>query len=141
MGFWDPTNFVWDVNQEYFDDFRLKELTHGRVAMLAFTGYITTLAGYRIPGCEDVPPGFAALSSVPGDVAIVSMLSLALLVISMNDFSESYPDVPSPEFPGDFRNGALDFGWDKLGESKKLQKRAIELNNGRGKRVPILLWI
>jgi hypothetical protein len=35
------------------------------------------------------------------------------------------------EFPGDYRNGALDFGWDKLDAATKLKKRAIELNNGR----------
>ena len=30
------------------------------------------------------------------------------------------------EFPGDFRNGALDFGWDKLDDKTKMRKRAIE---------------
>ena len=39
------------------------------------------------------------------------------------------------EFPGDFRNGALDFGWDELSEEDKLSKRAIELNNGQ-RRAP-----
>ena len=27
------------------------------------------------------------------------------------------------EFPGDYRNGALDFGWDKFDEKTKLRKR------------------
>ena len=42
-------------------------------------------------------------------------------------------DVPGTgnEFPGDFRNGYIDFGWDTFDEETKLQKRAIELNNGR----------
>eukprot|EP00579_Thalassiosira_antarctica_P023192 CAMPEP_0201987020 /NCGR_PEP_ID=MMETSP0904-20121228/91576_1 /ASSEMBLY_ACC=CAM_ASM_000553 /TAXON_ID=420261 /ORGANISM="Thalassiosira antarctica, Strain CCMP982" /LENGTH=265 /DNA_ID=CAMNT_0048541107 /DNA_START=25 /DNA_END=823 /DNA_ORIENTATION=+ len=35
------------------------------------------------------------------------------------------------EFIGDFRNGAIDFGWDTFDEETKLSKRAIELNNGR----------
>lgn len=35
------------------------------------------------------------------------------------------------EFIGDFRNGALDFGWDKFDEKTKMRKRSIELNNGR----------
>jgi len=35
------------------------------------------------------------------------------------------------EFIGDYRNGALDFGWDKLSAEAKMQKRAVELNNGR----------
>jgi hypothetical protein len=35
------------------------------------------------------------------------------------------------EFVGDYRNGALDYGWDKLDANTKMKKRAIELNNGR----------
>ena len=35
------------------------------------------------------------------------------------------------EFPGDYRNGALDFGWDKFDDATKFKKRTIELNNGR----------
>lgn len=35
------------------------------------------------------------------------------------------------EFVGDYRNGALDFGWDKFSDEMKLKKRATELNNGR----------
>lgn len=42
------------------------------------------------------------------------------------------------EFPGDFRNGALDFGWDKLDEAAKKKKRSIELNNGRAAQMGIL---
>jgi len=42
------------------------------------------------------------------------------------------------EFVGDFRNGALDFGWDTFDEETKLSKRAIELNNGRAAMMGIL---
>jgi len=42
------------------------------------------------------------------------------------------------DFPGDFRNGALDFGWDTFDEETKLSKRAIELNNGRAAMMGIL---
>jgi len=35
------------------------------------------------------------------------------------------------EFPGDFRNGFIDFGWDIFDDRVKLVKRGIELNNGR----------
>ena len=42
------------------------------------------------------------------------------------------------EFPGDFRNRALDFGWDTFDEETKLSKRGIELNNGRAAMMGIL---
>ena len=42
------------------------------------------------------------------------------------------------EFPGDFRNGALDFGWGTFDEETKLSKRAIELNNDRTDMMGIL---
>ena len=42
------------------------------------------------------------------------------------------------EFPGDFRNGALDFGWDDLSPEDQDRKRGIELNNGRAAQMGIL---
>ena len=42
------------------------------------------------------------------------------------------------DFPGDFRNGFIDFGWDNFSEETKLQKRGVELNNGRAAMMGIL---
>jgi hypothetical protein len=42
------------------------------------------------------------------------------------------------EFVGDFRNGAIDFGWDTFDEETKLSKRAIELNQGRAAQMGLL---
>jgi len=42
------------------------------------------------------------------------------------------------EFPGDFRNGAIDFGWDTFTEEQKEFKRGVELNNGRAAQMGIL---
>jgi hypothetical protein len=47
-------------------------------------------------------------------------------------------DRGSGEFVGDFRNGWIDFGWDKFDEETKLKKRAIELNQGRAAQMGIL---
>ena len=49
-------------------------------------------------------------------------------------------DIPGTgnEFVGDFRNGAIDFGWDTFSDEAKLSKRAIELNNGRAAMMGIL---
>lgn len=48
-------------------------------------------------------------------------------------------DVVGGEFPGDFRNGFIDFGWDTFDDSTKFVKRSVELNQGRAAMlVPIL---
>jgi len=141
LGLWDPLGFLDGASDEEFADLRLKELTHGRIAMLAFTGYLTTLYGYRFSGCEDVPSGINALYAPwPSDIGIVSFCTLGLLVVVMNDYSDSedYSDWDpkstmrfKSEFPGDFRNGIDRFGWNELNDETKFKKRAIELNNGR----------
>ena len=58
LGFFDPQGFLKDADQEQFDRFREVELKHGRISMLAVTGYLTTASGYRFPNFpEDVPAG------------------------------------------------------------------------------------
>jgi len=43
------------------------------------------------------------------------------------------------EFPGDFRNGSLDYGWDTFDETEKLSKRSIEISNGRAAMIGSLI--
>ena len=48
-------------------------------------------------------------------------------------------DVTSKsDFPGNLRNGTLDFGWDTSDEDTKLSKSAIDLNNGRAAMMDIV---
>jgi hypothetical protein len=108
-------------------------------------GQITTRAGIHLSGNIDYaghsfdsyPNGLAAVfgpDAIPaaGGVQIFSFIGLLELFVM-----KSIPDTGN-EFIGDFRNGALDFGWDKFDEETKLQKRAIELNNGRAAMMGIL---
>ena len=44
---------------------------------------------------------------------------------------DSANDAEPGEFPGDFRNGSIDLGWGIFSDEVKLQKRGIELKNGR----------
>jgi hypothetical protein len=144
LGFYDPLGFVEDGDQAKFDRLRYVELKHGRISMLAFVGNLVTRAGLHLPGNIDLsgdsfdsyPDGAAALfgpDAIPGAgfgqiVALVGALELAVM-----------KDVTGEaEFAGDFRNGALDFGWDTFGPQTKLRKRAIELNNGRAAMMGIL---
>jgi hypothetical protein len=140
LGYWDPLGLVADGDQEKFDRLRYVEIKHGRICMLAVAGYLTQEAGIRLPGdidysgtsFESIPNGFAALSAVPGAgiaqiIAFIGFLEIAVM-----------KDITGGEFVGDFRNNYLDFGWDTFSEDKKLQKRAIELNQGRAAQMGIL---
>jgi len=144
LGFFDPLGMLADADQERFDRLRYVEVKHGRIAQLAFLGNIITRAGVKLPGDIDysgtsfdsIGNGWAAIS---GDSAIPS--GGLLQIVAFVGFLELFimKDVTGEaEFPGDFRNGALDFGWDSFDEETKLSKRAIELNNGRAAMMGIL---
>eukprot|EP00578_Thalassiosira_sp_NH16_P027651 CAMPEP_0181103090 /NCGR_PEP_ID=MMETSP1071-20121207/14677_1 /TAXON_ID=35127 /ORGANISM="Thalassiosira sp., Strain NH16" /LENGTH=206 /DNA_ID=CAMNT_0023186135 /DNA_START=186 /DNA_END=806 /DNA_ORIENTATION=+ len=147
LGFYDPLGFLDDADQERFDRLRYVEIKHGRISQLAFLGQITTRAGYHLSGNIDgagdsfdsFPNGFAAIGgpdSIPGAgtgqiIAFIGLLELFVMKDSANG-------AEAGEFVGDFRNGALDFGWDTFDEDTKLQKRAVELNQGRAAMMGIL---
>ena len=140
IGFIDPLGLVEDGDQAKFDRLRYVELKHGRIAMLAVVGYLVTEAGIRLPGAinlsgttfADIPPGFDALDAI-GTVGCAQIFGFI-------GFLEAavMKDIRGGEFPGDFRNGAIDFGWDTFDEATKFKKRAIELNNGRAAQFGIL---
>ena len=141
LGFFDPLGLVADGDEEKFARLRYVEIKHGRISMLAVLGYLVAEAGIRLPGNVNfeglefagVRNGFAAFNDLGGAgigqiVAFVGLLELAVM-----------KDVTGEaEFPGDFRNGALDYGWDTFDEETKLKKRGIELNNGRAAMMGIL---
>jgi hypothetical protein len=140
LGFFDPLGMVADGDQEKFDRLRYVEIKHGRISMLAVVGYLVAEAGIRLPGnvdysgltFADVPNGFAAFNTISGAgiaqvVAFIGALELAVM-----------KDITGGEFVGDFRNDAIDFGWDTFDEETKMQKRAIELNQGRAAQMGIL---
>merc|ERR1719159_1815552 len=133
LGLWDPLGIVADGDQKNFDHFREQEIRHGRISMLAVVGYLVTAAGIRFPGAENIPDGLAAfpalLQSEDGKNVLLQMVAFFAVAEICNRDAE-WLDV-TPEFPGDYRNGFLDFGWDAFDEKTKLRKRAIELNNGR----------
>merc|ERR1719384_1156138 len=140
LGFFDPLGMLDNASQDQFDRLRYVEIKHGRIAQLAFLGNIITRAGVRLPGdidfsgtsFESIPNGWAAIDAIP-DKGLLQILFfvgwLELLVMK---------DVTGGEFIGDFRNNYIDFGWDTFSEEQKLQKRAIELNNGRAAMFGIL---
>ncbi|EEC45673.1 protein fucoxanthin chlorophyll a/c protein [Phaeodactylum tricornutum CCAP 1055/1] len=141
LGFFDPLGLVKDGDQATFDRLRYVEIKHGRIAMLAVAGYLTTEAGYRLPGnidysglkFADVPGGFKALDTIndAGVLQIVAFIGFLELAFMKEVEGKS-------EFVGDFRNGFIDFGWDSFDDATKMKKRAIELNQGRAAQMGIL---
>jgi len=144
LGFWDPLNLLLDQDQARFDRLRYVEVKHGRIAMLAVVGHVVTTMGMRLPGTidmsgttfESIPVGLKGLSAIP-EGGLLQMLAFIgfLEVFVMKDSANG---AAPGEFPGDFRNGAFDFGWDSFTEEEKMEKRAIELNNGRAAQMGIL---
>ena len=147
LGLWDPLNVLNGASQEKFDRLRFVELKHGRVAMLAFLGQITTRAGIHLPGNIDFagpsfdsyPNGMAAIvgeNAIPmGGVFQMVFLAGFLELGVMSDITGT------GEFPGDFRNGVKHgdkFAWDNFSDERKKKKMAIELNNGRAAMMGII---
>jgi len=144
LGFFDPLGMLDAADQERFDRLRYVEVKHGRVCMLAFLGQIVTRAGIHLPGSIDLagnsfssfPNGIAALfgpNAIPqAGIAQIVLLAGALELAVMKDITGT------GEFPGDFRNEFIDFGWDTFDEETKLFKRGVELNNGRAAMLGIL---
>jgi len=144
LGFFDPLGLLEDADQERFDRLRYVEVKHGRICQLAFLGQITTRYGVHLPGdidysghsFESYPNGIAAVLG-PDAIPQAGLLQLVAAVGALELFVMK--DVTGEgEFPGDFRNGSLDFGWDTFDEETQLSKRAIELNNGRAAMLGIL---
>mmetsp|Transcript_40065 Transcript_40065/g.96739 ORF Transcript_40065/g.96739 Transcript_40065/m.96739 type:complete len:211 (+) Transcript_40065:167-799(+) len=145
LGFYDPFGIVTGEDEDRFNRLRFVEIKHGRICMLAFLGQVVTRAGIHLPGAinysgdsfDSFPNGVAALfgpNSIPTAglvqmIAFVGFLECAVM-----------KDIPGTgnEFVGDFRNGYIDFGWDEFDEETKLEKRAVELNNGRAAMMGIL---
>ena len=147
LGFFDPLGMLDDADQDRFDRLRYVEIKHGRICQLAFLGQIVTRNGIHLSGDIDYsgdsfdsfPNGWAAINgpdAIPQEglfqiVAFVGALELGVMKDSANGAEPG-------DFVGDFRNGALDFGWDTFDEETQLSKRAIELNNGRAAMMGIL---
>jgi len=143
LGFWDPLALLEGQNEARFDRLREVEIKHGRISMLAVLGHVITSSGIRWPGAAgvdglkfaDIPSGLAAFTKLPPGyifwfVALVGTLELNVM-----------KDVTGlAEFPGDYRNGVTPGAvlWDNFSEEQKLQKRGIELNNGRAAMMGIL---
>jgi len=142
LGYWDPIGFTQDGDQDKFDTYQLFEITHGRVSMLAVTGYlITGPLGVRFPGAENVPAGFSKpiatlLETKSGQNILLQMLAFFTVASIINRDAEWLDN--KAEHVGDFRNGSLDVGWNSFSDEEKIEQRNKEINNGRAAMMGIL---
>eukprot|EP00571_Detonula_confervacea_P011941 CAMPEP_0172304642 /NCGR_PEP_ID=MMETSP1058-20130122/6024_1 /TAXON_ID=83371 /ORGANISM="Detonula confervacea, Strain CCMP 353" /LENGTH=201 /DNA_ID=CAMNT_0013015963 /DNA_START=29 /DNA_END=634 /DNA_ORIENTATION=- len=143
LGFYDPLGFLDRADQETFDRLRYVELKHGRISQLAFVGNLFTRAGNHLPGdinyegqsFASFPNGLAAING-PDSISSSGLLQI-FAFIAFLEIRVMTDVTGDSEFRGDFRNG-FDFGWDKQTEEWKMQKRAVELNQGRAAMMGIL---
>ena len=131
VGFWDPLGLSKDADAEKFNAYRTAELKHGRVAMLAVTGYIVA-ENYRFPGAIDldgttfqsIPNGLAAFGAVPA----FGWFQIAASV----GFWEIFGWKQASEDVGDF--GFLDASTAKKFDGNpaaRFEQRTKEIQNGR----------
>eukprot|EP00534_Pseudo-nitzschia_fraudulenta_P014072 CAMPEP_0201247390 /NCGR_PEP_ID=MMETSP0852-20130820/53808_1 /ASSEMBLY_ACC=CAM_ASM_000632 /TAXON_ID=183588 /ORGANISM="Pseudo-nitzschia fraudulenta, Strain WWA7" /LENGTH=197 /DNA_ID=CAMNT_0047545847 /DNA_START=81 /DNA_END=674 /DNA_ORIENTATION=+ len=106
VGFWDPANLSAGISQERFDQYRLAELKHGRVCMLAVLGYVATET-YHFPGdiapgipFDSIPTGYAAIGMIPllGWLQIIWTVGIVETTGNLGSFDIGYLDLEPEEY-------------------------------------------
>eukprot|EP00607_Mallomonas_marina_P001058 CAMPEP_0182427624 /NCGR_PEP_ID=MMETSP1167-20130531/18921_1 /TAXON_ID=2988 /ORGANISM="Mallomonas Sp, Strain CCMP3275" /LENGTH=202 /DNA_ID=CAMNT_0024609989 /DNA_START=56 /DNA_END=664 /DNA_ORIENTATION=+ len=133
LGFFDPLGLLKNADQERFDRLRYVEVKHGRIAMLAVLGHLTTTAGVHLPGeiaygtkFSDVANGLAGLFGPNA----VPQQGLCQLIIAIGAADLAFTNYAQPEVEAFCAANAGSLDLDK--------KKAIELNNGRAAQMGIL---
>lgn len=133
VSFFDPLGLSSYISESKFRLYRQAEIKHGRVSMLAITGYIVQ-ENCRFPGYidpvsrlkfTDIPNGMAAITSIP-------LLDWVLLIsfVGALEYGVCRQDPLAP--PGDFGFGYFTSrGIVKLEGDLKKNKLNKELQNGR----------
>jgi len=130
IGFWDPMGYTADGNVAAFKRRRSVELKHGRICMMAASGYIHPEIAGKWPGfCspslglkfDDIPNGLGALSKMPvaGLAQIVAFSGFIELAQGFDDYKTGTPG---------------DYGWKTLtaaDPNERRKKLSAEIANGR----------
>jgi len=116
LGFWDPLDLCTD--EATFRDYRIKELKHGRAAMMGALGMLGQSL-VQVPGMEGVPKSVNALfvgNGMVGGIAVFALIGVLEATVFVQDESKE---------PGNFGNPLPWF------DDYSDEMRARELNNGR----------
>jgi hypothetical protein len=124
LGYFDPLGLLKDADEETFVWWRTAESKHGRIAMLAVLGHITTASGVRVyplpEAVEGVPGGLGAFFG-PHALPVSGAMQIVLLIgLGEMGYTSRQAEIEKVH---------LDKSkWD----AKTIdRKKAIELNNGR----------
>jgi len=119
VGFWDPAGLSDGISQERFDEYRLAELKHGRVAQMAVLGYVAPET-YRF-GYDMVPDGSLNTNDIPNGIAAINAIPFLgwVQIIAFVGCVETYGWFTSP-------TGVLDLPADILAK-----RQTAELQHGR----------
>jgi len=128
VGFWDPAGLSGGVDRETFDRWRMLEIKHGRISMLAVLGYLVPevfrFGGDIAPGLKfaDVPHGIQALDSVPS-FGVIQMIFL----IGSVDYWGVFGDYDVGKIGSSIsQGGILD-----LDEEQEFARKTQEIQHGR----------
>jgi len=135
LGFWDPLGLLKEADQATFDRLRFTEIKHGRIAMLAVVGHLTTTF-VRLPGFIDLEGhkfsdygnGLSAITSLP-------VLGLWQMLLSIGWWELRGWKQVAGSTPGDF---GIPYLSQFKTEEQKADIRAKELNQGRAAQMGIL---
>jgi len=142
----DPLNLATAGSDETLLWFRAAELKHGRVAMVATTGYLINAAGFHFPGMLSSDISFESLSTMtPPDawaaVPVAGKAQILATIFIAELATEGYQgthymkggSLPTMVFP------KIDFSG--VSEDTLARKRTSELNNGRLAQIAIMSFI
>jgi len=132
LGYWDPLSLMKEgfknpdgeyKSEETFRWYRAAELKHGRISMMALVG-LASASVTKFYGFEDVPDGWAALSTGPGGAG----MGLIVLVAGIFEL-DIWKQDPSKN-PGDFGDPVTStFGADQPGPGDDYWSYSDDMRN------------
>lgn len=145
LGAWDPLGLADLGSDTTFAWFQAAELKHGRVAMLATTGYLVQAAGWHFPGMLSSDVSFESLSTMkPFDAWAAMPAEGQAQIIATIFWAELFSESKQPHYT---KGGSLPtiafppIDFSSVDDDKMKVARSRELNNGRLAMLAIMSFV